>query len=300
MGRGEAAKSPQRMVNGAKRMNMLQDIDPGSGQILAYLLEKRGVDFSGYHPAMLERRIRQRWRIAGCADIAGYCSFLQDNADEIDNLLDAITINVSRFFRDTLTFELIADQILPALAREKKNKGDMSLRIWSAGCAQGEEPYSMAILIHELQSKEGWPEHVHFFATDIDAKALEAAGKAEYTSESLKNVKFRLLSKYFSQHGELFALNPEIRELVAFSRYDLLDRAHGVPPDSVFGDFDLVLCRNVLIYFNLQYQARIFARLHRALNPNGFLVLGMAEAAPENFQNHFQRVFPFSSIYGRR
>ncbi len=269
-------------------------------KILEHLLENRGLDFSGYHPAMLERRIMQRLRVAGCVDVAEYCFFLLNNPDEIDNLLDAITINVSRFFRDTLTFELIADQILPALAREKMNRNDASLRVWSAGCAQGEEPYSMAILIRELQDKEGWPEHVHFFATDIDAKALIAAKKALYATESLKNVKFRLLTRHFSHHGELFSLNPEIRELVAFSRYDLLDKTHGVPPESVFGDFDLVLCRNVLIYFNLNYQIGIFERLYRALHPSGSLVLGMAEAPPETFRQNFQRMFPFCSIYARR
>ncbi|WP_158269604.1 protein-glutamate O-methyltransferase CheR [Desulfonatronum sp. SC1] len=278
----------------------MQGIDPSLEQILAHLLENRGIDFSGYHPAMLERRVRQRRRVAGCGDMAGYCTYLLNNPGEIDNLLDAITINVSLFFRDSLTFELIADQILPALAREKMNRNEASLRIWSAGCARGEEPYSMAILVHELRDKEGWPEHVHFFATDIDPKALGAAAKAQYAPESLQNVKFRLLNKYFSRHGEVFALNPEIREMVTFSRYDLLDKAHGVPPESVFGDFDLVLCRNVLIYFNLHYQAGIFERLYRALSPRGFLVLGMAEKPPECFRNHFQRVFAFSRIYGRR
>ncbi|SMP53539.1 chemotaxis protein methyltransferase CheR [Desulfonatronum zhilinae] len=278
----------------------MEGIDPSLGQILEHLLENRGIDFSGYHPAMLERRVKQRLRVAGCGDVAGYRAFLLNNPGEIDNLLDAITINVSRFFRDTLTFELIADQILPALAKAKMNRNEASLRIWSAGCARGEEPYSMAMLTRELRNKEGWPEHVHCFATDIDPKALGAAGKAQYTSESLKNVKFRLLNKYFSRQGELFALNPEIREMVSFSQYDLLDKTRGVPPESVFGGFDLVLCRNVLIYFNLHYQARIFERLHRALNPNGFLVLGMAEALPEKYRSRFQRVFAFSSIYGRR
>jgi chemotaxis protein methyltransferase CheR len=263
-------------------------------------LESRGLDFSGYHPAMLERRVKQRLFFAGCDDVTGYYAFLLNNPGEIDNLLDAITINVSRFFRDSLTFELIADQILPTLARKKMNRNETSLRIWSAGCARGEEPYSMAILIRELRNKEGWPEHVHFFATDIDPKALAAADKAQYPPESLKNVKLRLLNKYFSRHGNLFALNPEIREMVTFSRYDLLDKARGVPPESVFGDFDLVLCRNVLIYFNLHYQVRIFERLYRALSPNGFLMLGMAETPPENFRTHFQRVFTFSQIYGRR
>lgn len=268
--------------------------------ILDHLLEHRGVDFSGCHAAMLERRVDERRRRSGYATADGYLSFLRNDPSEIDSLLDAVTINVSRFFRDSLTFELLADRILPSIAREKTARGDKSLRIWSAGCARGEEPYSMAILIRDLRDKEGWPERLHFFATDIDAKALSAADEALYSPPSVKNVKYRVLQKYFARHGEQFALNPEIKEMVAFSRYDLLDKARGVPPESVFGDFDLVLCRNVLIYFTLMHQARIFERLHRALRPEGFLVLGQTEAPPESFRRQFQRMYAFGPVYRKR
>ena len=114
--------------------------DKGLTPILDYLLEKRGFDFSGYHPAMLARRIGQRLAATSCKDFSDYLSCLQQNADELDRLLDVITINVSRFFRDTLTFEMIADRILPDAIREKIQARDQSLRVWSAGCALGEEP----------------------------------------------------------------------------------------------------------------------------------------------------------------
>ena len=122
-----------------------------------------------------------------------YFNYLQENPDELDNLLDVLTINVSRFFRDTLTFEYIADRVLPAIVYEKKKAADHSIRVWSAGCAkEREEPYSIAILIHELFEKEALKTNIRIFATDIDGKILKEAQKAAYSFESIKGVKYRL------------------------------------------------------------------------------------------------------------
>ena len=293
--------------------------------ILDYLMEKRGFDFSGYYPAMLARRITQRLTATSSANFRDYLSFLQKNPNELDLLIDVITINVSRFFRDTLTFELIADRILPVIIQEKDRSQDHSLRIWSAGCAKGEEPYSLAILIHELLEKTGGhckkrgnpcrsdqglsteyqygkplpfpPFSVHIFATDIDVGALKDAGKACYPLTSVDNIKHRFLAKYFAPEGTSFRLIPEIRDMVTFTPYDMLDKKHGVPPESVFGAFDLVLCRNLLIYFNSEYQETIFTKLYNSLAKNGILILGEAETPPMAYQRHFRRVFDFSPIY---
>jgi chemotaxis protein methyltransferase CheR len=291
--------------------------------ILDYLLAKRGFDFSGYHPPMLGRRIAQRLTATSCKDLSDYLSYLQGSAAEIDRLLDVLTINVSRFFRDTLTFELIANRILPAVILEKTWRQDHSLRIWSAGCAQGEEPYSLAMIIHELLEKTGNPSlinqersagnrnsmspcflqkegfaiNLHIFATDIDSGALTDAGKAVYPLTSLENIKHGLLARYFRPEGASFRLLPEIRDMVTFSLHDMLDKKHGVPSDSVFGAFDLVICRNLLIYFNTEYQETIFTKLYHSLAENGYLILGEAEAPTLRFQRQFRRVFDFSPIY---
>lgn len=268
--------------------------------ILDYLMEKRGFDFSGCHPAMLERRIRQRLTAAACKTFSDYLSFLQRNDDELGPLLDVLTINVSRFFRDTLTFELIADRLLPAMIQEKARLKDHSLRVWSAGCAKGEEPYSLAILIHELLEKEGVAMDLHLFATDIDGKALKEAGKALYPLSSVEHMKHRLLTKYFTPEGNSFRLIPEIRKRVTFSAYDMLDKKHSVPPESVFGNFDLVFCRNLLIYFNTEYQETIVEKLYHSLARNGYLILGEVEAPTIPYQRRFSRVFDFSPIYRKR
>jgi chemotaxis protein methyltransferase CheR len=275
----------------------MQETGKGLKPILDYLLDRRGFDFSGYHPAMLERRIGQRLTATACKDFSGYLSCLRQNADELDRLIDVVTINVSRFFRDTLTFELIADRILPAMVREKTKARDHSLRVWSAGCAKGEEPYSLAILIHELLEKEGVAMNLHLFATDIDCRALADAGKALYPQSSVENIKYRLLTKYFTPAGTSFRLMPEIKKRVTFSLYDMLDKTRAVPPESVFGNFDLVLCRNLLIYFNPEYQETIFEKLYHSLANHGYLILGDAEAPTMTYRRHFSRVFDFSPIY---
>ena len=277
-----------------------QEIRAELKPVLSYLLEERGFDFSGYQPAMLERQVEQRLKAVNCYDFSAYYFYLTRNTGEIDKLLDVITINVSRFFRDTLTFELLADRILPAIVRDKIKRGHPSLRVWSAACARGEEPFSMAILIHELLHKENQPIHQHIFATDIDEKSLKEAEKALYPPASIKNMKYRLLNKYFLPEGDCFRLIPEIRESVSFSPYDMLDRKHRVPPESIFGDFDLVLCRNLLIYFNFEYQELILKKLYHALADRGYLVLGTAETLPMAYKPDFNRVFEFSPIFQKR
>lgn len=268
--------------------------------ILDYLVEKRGFDFTGYHPDMLARRISKRLFATGCKDFTAYLARLNRDADEVDQLVEVLTIHVSRFFRDALTFELIAERILPALIREKAIGDPASLRIWSAGCARGEEPYSVAILLHELQEKEAHPITFHFFATDIDAGALQDARRACYPLTSVEEIRHRLLMKYFTPEGAMFRLIPEIKDKVLFSLYDMLDKKHRAPPESVFGGFDLVLCRNLLIYFNPEYQVRIFEKLYHALATDGYLVLGEAETPPPSLRHLFNQAFESSPIYRKR
>jgi chemotaxis protein methyltransferase CheR len=265
--------------------------------ILNYLHEKRGFDFSGYRISMVERRVKERFSSTKCKNYNDYLNYLQENLAELDNLLDVLTINVSRFFRDTLTFEYIADRVLPAIVREKQGAQDRSLRVWSAGCSMGEEPYSMAILIHELFEKEALDNQIQIFATDIDAKILKKAHKAIYPFESVKNAKYRLLNKYFVSKGKLFQLVPEIKELVSFSAYDLLDKKSYAPPESIFGSFDMVLCRNVLIYFDIKHQDQIFDKLYRSLPKDGYLVLGEAEIPSAKYRRRFRKVNECCHIY---
>jgi chemotaxis protein methyltransferase CheR len=222
---------------------------------------------------------------------------LNQNTDEFDHLIDAFTINVSRFFRDSLTFDYISKIILPDLFLSKDHEQDNNLRIWSAGCSFGEEPYSMAIILKEFLKKEKSTKKINIFATDIDRKALACAADGSYNFDSVKDVKFGILKEYFTAEGNQFLLDPEIQKTVHFSFYDLLDKKHLSPPESIFGGFDLVLCRNVLIYFEPEHQKEIFRKLHKSLKVNGYLILGEAEVPNQEIFHKLKRETNCCKIY---
>ncbi len=275
-------------------------MDKDLKRVLNYLNKERGFDFSGYRSSMVERRMGQRLTPTKCADVPEYLEYLKQHPHELDNLVDVLTINVSRLFRNTLAFDYIADKILPAVVSGKLSGQDSSLRIWSAGCATGEEPYSIAILIQELQRKEELNLNVNIFATDIDERALKRAKTAVYPYENIKSIKYRLLKRYFEAQGEHFQLSPEIQNLVAFSPYDMLDKRRYAPPESVFGGFDMTFCKNVLIYYSQEYQEKIFDKLHRSLARGGYLVLGRAEIPTGKYRNRFKKVSECCPIYQKR
>ena len=265
--------------------------------IIDYLKKKRGVDFSGYRHSMVERRVGHRLAALKCEGYDEYFHCIQENDAELDSLIDVLTINVSRFFRNTLTFEFFTDKILPVIIQQKANAGDHSLRIWSTACSTGEEPYSVAIILHEFIKKEHPDLILNIFATDIDRNALKSAKEGVYSLESVKNIKYWLLRRYFTIDGEFFKLVPKIKDLVMFTHYDMLDERRYVPSESVFGNFDIILCRNLLIYFNIASQERIFGKLQHALANNGCLILGEAEAPTGKYQKRFGRINDCGHIY---
>ena len=259
------------------------------------------MDFSGYRKAMIQRRIDQRLSPTNCKDIFDYFSYLKQTPRELDILIDTLTINVSQFFRNPLIFEYLGVRILPTLLEQKKKHPSPSLRIWSAGCAMGEEPYSIAMLINESTDIEKQTNDVHMdvtiFATDIDINIIKKAQKAVYSFESIKNIKYALVKKNFLSQGKYFHLLPFLKKQISFSVYDILDPNSYAPPESIFGNFDMVFCRNLLIYFNNQYQNTIFDKLYRSLSLNGYLILGEAEVPPLKYQNHFRKVNECCHIY---
>jgi len=256
--------------------------------VINYLLERRGIDFSGCCHSMVVRQLNQRLNETGAGSAPEYYDYLQSHPEELDNLIDALTINASGFFRDPLVFNYLSSEIFPKLISAKTTSGS-PLRIWSAGCAAGEEPYSVAMEISELLKNMAAGLTVNIIATDIDAGAIDKARAAVYTSESLSNIRFEYL-KHFTQKGNTFSLKRNIKQQVSFSRYDLLDKKSYCPPESVYGGFDVVLCRNVLIYYNTRYRNRIFIKLYRSLNENGYLVMGETETPTIRHQDNFRKV----------
>lgn len=270
-------------------------------KILEFLRNERGFDFTGYYPSMLERRLNKRLFETKINNTTDYFELLIKDNKEIDNLIDILTINVSRFFRNPLYFEYLSHEIIPKIIKAKIGKNENSLRIWSAGCSSGEEAYSIAIIINEFLKKGEIELKTNIFATDIDKKELSFAQKGKYQHDSMADVKYGLLNKYFAiNKDKSYTIDPEIRKMVAFSFYDLLDKKSYVPQESIFGDFDIVLCRNVLIYFKPRFQKVIFDKLSRSLHIGAYLVLGEAEMPPEEFKNSFNKEFMHCNIYRKR
>lgn len=242
--------------------------DPNFERLLAYLRDNRGVDFSGYKRNTLMRRVRRRMEIIARPTFEDYLDYLSANPREFTDLFNFILINVTDFFRDAEAWEYIAETIIPRLLAPKRR--EEQVRIWSAGCASGQEAYSIAILLAEALGEDVFRERVKIYATDIDEEALNEARQGSYTSRELEQLPPALVEKYFRPLNQRFVFRKDLRRALIFGRHDLVQ-------DAPISRLDLLLCRNLLMYFNSDTQGRVLSRLHFALNDTGYLMLGRAE-----------------------
>lgn len=257
-------------------------------EVRALLLERAGFDLGHYKDGCARRRVARRARTCRC-DGAAYARRLRDDPAEAEALLAALTIHVSQFFRNPSTFDHLRRQVLPALIERAGRTRRGELRLWCAGCAGGEEPYSLAMLAREL-APPGLS--LSLLATDLSPVILERAREGLYAPTRLVQVPAELRERYFHAEGQDFRLDREIRRMVRFRRQDLL--AAGEYPRA-----DLILCRNVLIYFSRPEQERIADRFSRALPPGGFLVIGRAENLFGAARERFHGEVPRERIYRR-
>lgn len=265
--------------------------------ILNRLKKQRGIDFGSYRTDLLCRRILARLEQLEIEEPDRYLERLENDPLECDRLIDTIAINVSSFFRDAMVYELLAQQVLPDMIAAKRRAGLREIRVWSAGCAAGEEPYSLAILLREQLVKDDADWTVYIFGTDIDKDALQSAGRAVYPRDSLADTKLGLVDRYFQPLEEGFQLKRSIRDMVRFSLDDLTSEKTFSPAESVFGDFDLIFCRNVLIYFNQELQQKVMNKFLRSLAPQGYLVLGDTETPRSRIASQLQVVDKRNRIY---
>jgi two-component system, chemotaxis family, CheB/CheR fusion protein len=247
-----------------------QDQDQGGEfeRLLEFIRSTRGFDFTGYKRAGLARRFRRRMDAVGVTSYEEYLNYLEAQGDEFPILFDTVLINVTKFFRDAPAWEVVADAVLPEIL-SRKTAGEQ-IRIWSAGCASGEEAYSVALLLSEILGSEALAHRAKIYATDVDGDALSQARQAAYPESAVADVPPRLLEKYFDRTEAKFTLRRELRRAVIFGRNDLVR-------DAPISRVDLLICRNTLMYFNSDTQARILSRFHFALDDRGFLMLGKAE-----------------------
>jgi two-component system CheB/CheR fusion protein len=236
--------------------------------LLEYLKRTRGFDFTGYKRASLERRIQKRLQTVGVSSYDDYLDYLEVHPEEFAGLFNTVLINVTSFFRDTATWDYVRDVVVPELLTRRD--GNQRLRIWSAGCTSGEEAYTLAMIFAEALGAEEFKERVKIYATDIDEEALAKARQALYSDREVAEIPSDMLAKYFEASEGRFVFRKDLRRHVIFGRHDLIQ-------DAPISRVDMLVCRNTLMYFNAETQAKILSRFQFALNDNAVLFLGRAE-----------------------
>jgi len=236
--------------------------------LLLFLLESRGFDFTGYKRSTLLRRVKHRMDQVGISSYPEYHEYLQQHQEEFSFLFNTILINVTSFFRDAAAWEYVAADVLPRMIAAKG--AHEPIRAWSAGCASGEEAYTLAMVLVEALGMSQFRERVKVYATDVDEDALRKARQGSFVEKDLEDVPAGLREKYFETNGGRYLFRGDLRRTVIFGRHDLLQ-------DAPISRIDLLVCRNTLMYFEAETQARILARLHYALDDRGFLLVGKAE-----------------------
>jgi two-component system CheB/CheR fusion protein len=242
--------------------------DPEFEALLNHIQESRGLDFRGYKRTSLKRRINLRMEAVGADDFGSYQARLEADPGEFENLLNTVLINVTSFFRDVEAWEVLKTQVIPLLIA--RSEPDRPIRIWSVGCASGEEPFSLAMLFAEQLGITEFCQRVKIYATDLDEEALKVARAASYAPRDVESLPSEYLERYFERTNNHYTFDRNLRKCVIFGR-------HNVVHDAPISRIDLLICRNLLIYLESETQAVVLPRLHYALNPEGYLFLGKAE-----------------------
>lgn len=236
--------------------------------LLEFLKQSRGFDFTGYKRSSLQRRVRKQMQAHNLENFGDYLDYLQVHPEEFLPLFNTILINVTGFFRDAPAWQYLQELAIPLLLDDKaKNR---PIRVWSAGCASGEEAYTLAMILTQALGIEKFRQRVKIYATDVDEDALNQARHASYSAKNIESVSEELRERFFERTGTRYIFRPDLRRAVIFGRHDLVQ-------DAPISRLDLLVCRNTLMYFNAETQAKILDRFHFALNNTGILFLGKAE-----------------------
>jgi chemotaxis protein methyltransferase CheR len=249
---------------------VIQEDDDGFRSLMEKITRDRGFRCASYKDKCLRRRIAVRMRAKRTLTAGQYAEALDTDPREYERLIRSLTVNVTKFFRNWDTYSVIENKVLPELW----DRGEREMRVWSAGCSSGEEPYSVAILMHKLAAERqdgARLETVRIVGTDIDAECRQEAERACYAESALTDTPAVLRARYFPKVAGIHTMLPEVKRLVSFECKDILASE---PP---LKDVHLLLCRNVIIYFEREAQDALFLEFHRALAPGGFLVLGKVE-----------------------
>lgn len=239
--------------------------------LLNYLRQKHHFDFTNYKREGLMRRICYRMQQLSISDFSKYNDYLEVDSEEFVNLFNIIENNLTYFFRDIDDWYYLSNQIIPQIIASKSS--EEPIRTWSAGCSSGQETYTLAMLLAEVLGLEQFHQRVQIYGTDIDQEALNQARQGSYFSDQVTNVPGSLLNKYFERADDCYVFRRDLGNSIFFYRRNMIE-------DPPLSRMDLLLCRNTLIYFNLEAQTKVLMRFHFSLKDSGFLFLGKSEMAP--------------------
>jgi two-component system CheB/CheR fusion protein len=263
---------------------------------LDLLLEKvywgGGYDFRDYKRGTVTRRLQRRLYATGATTYNEYACFLEDHPEEYQNLAEDLTIKVSGFFRSRNTFQHVARLVLPRLLAQKMKRGEPKFNIWSAACARGEEPYSIAIMLADFLGSQLDEFNIVIHASDINRQALAEAKAGVYSPKELENLPPPILAKHFSRNGHGYVVNSNIKQMVSFSHFNLV--ATTPPP---FTPLDCVFCCNILIYLQRQLQEKVLNLVYDSLATPGYLVLGEVETPTDSLRPRLECVNAKARIY---
>ena len=237
-------------------------------ELLIYLKQAQQIDLTGYKRGILMRRTLTRMQQVGVQHYQDYLDYLEQQPEESTYLLNTFFINFTDFFRDRPVWDCLADQIIPQIVANKEP--NEPIRVWSAGCASGEEAYSLAMLLAEALGIEQFQQRVRIYGTDADQDAVTQASKGYYPARAVEAIPVGLREQYFERRNEGYLWRADLRRSIVFHRHDLIQS----PP---LPCIDLLVCRNTLMYFMQEAQIRALVRFHFSLRNNGFLLLGHSE-----------------------
>ena len=264
--------------------------------VLDSLLQKvyqgTGYDFREYKRGTLTRRLERRLRATGVETYLDYMQFLDTHPEEYQKLADDLTIKVSGFFRSPYSFQQVARLVLPELTLLKRGQGERELRFWSAGCARGEEPYSIAIMLARFLGNQRQDFDISIYATDISRQALQEAQRELYSSKEVDSLTPTVLENYFTRYDKGYLVKTDIRQMVDFSYFDLTSAVR-----TPFVNLDCIFCCNVLIYLQSQLQERVLNMLYDSLATPGYLILGEVETLTNSLRDKLECLDARAKIY---
>lgn len=267
-------------------------------EIIQVMNKTHGFDVSIYDETFLQKSIVSRCKTTDWDELSDYLLFLSANRLEAENLVKCLCITYTDFFRNALAFANLEHWILPKLLKDKSPGSE--IRVWSAGCSSGQEAYSIAILLSKLHHPQGQSVNFRIFGTDISQISITQAIEGEYKEEAMQNIPLKHIKEFFAKNGDTFKIISKLKQHISFSIYDLLDNQSNNPPESIFGDYDLIFCSNLLYYYRSEQQQFVLRKIFHALAEQGYLVMGETERYIMKKTGGLQIVAPPATIYQKR